>query len=284
MNPVDLAAQEWPAPAKLNLFLHIVGQREDGYHLLQSAIQFIGLCDQLRFTVRADGDIQQAKTISAITQEDDLSVRAAKLLQKTCAIKSGVTIELNKVIPMGAGLGGGSSDAATSLLVLNQIWECGLGLTELEVLAGQLGADVPVFVRGAASWVEGIGEQLEPITLPEPWYVVVFPHVYLNTQQMFSNSDLTCNCAAIKIRGFVPQSAQNVFEPIARQQPEVERAFQWLNQYSPARLTGSGSGLFAVCGSQQQADEIVASCPQQWTAYGVKGLNRSPVSSRCEYN
>jgi len=284
MNPVDLAAQEWPAPAKLNLFLHIVGQREDGYYLLQSAIQFIDLCDQLRFTVRADGDIQQSKIINAITQEDDLSIRAAKLLQKTCAIKQGITIELNKVIPMGAGLGGGSSDAATSLLALNQIWECGLNLTELEVLAGQLGADVPVFVRGAASWVEGIGQQLEPVTLPEPWYVVVFPHVHLDTQQMFSNPDLIRNCVAIKMRDFVSQSTQNVFEPIARQQPEVERAFQWLNRYSPAKLTGSGSGLFAVCGSQQQVDRIVASCPQQWSAYGVKGLNRSPVLSRCEYN
>lgn len=285
INTVKPVTQIWPAPAKLNLFLHITGQREDGYHLLQSVIQFIDLCDQLQFTARKDSDIRRENSNSDILQDNDLSIRAAKLLQKTCAIKQGINIKLNKVIPMGAGLGGGSSNAATTLLALNQIWKCGLKLNELEKLGTLLGADVPVFIRGVASWVEGIGELLKPIKLSEPWHVVVFPNVHVDTKQMFADPDLTRNCTPIKIHDFTQQRTRNVFEPIARrQQPEVERAFQWLDQYFPARLTGSGSALFTACASQQQAEEIAASCPQEWIAYAAKGLNRSPVYSLCEYN
>lgn len=280
INTVNLVTQIWPAPAKLNLFLHILGQREDGYHLLQSIIQFIDLCDQLQFTARKDSDIRRENSNSTISQDNDLSIRAAKLLQKTCAINQGINIKLKKVIPMGAGLGGGSSNAATTLLALNQIWKCGLEVEELEKLGRLLGADVPVFIRGVASWAEGTGEILRPIKLPEPWHVVVFPNVHLDTKQMFADPDLTRNSTPIKIRDFTQQRTRNVFEPIARRrQPEVERAFQWLNQYSSARLTGSGSALFAVCASQKQAEDIAASCPQEWIAYVAKGLNRSPVCS-----
>ncbi len=285
INTVNLVTQIWPAPAKLNLFLHILGQREDGYHLLQSVIQFIDICDQLQFIARKDSDIQRENSNSKISQDNDLSIRAAKLLQKTCSIKQGINIKLKKVIPMGAGLGGGSSNAATTLLALNQIWRCGLEVEELEKLGRLLGADVPVFIRGVASWAEGTGELLRPIKLPEPWHVVVFPNVHLDTKQMFADPDLTHNCTPIKIRDFTQQRTRNVFEPIARRrQPEVERAFQWLNQYSSARLTGSGSALFAVCASQQQAEDIAASCPHEWIAYVAKGLNRSPVCSLYEYN
>ncbi len=276
----DSAIQTWPAPAKLNLFLHIVARREDGCHVLQSLVQFIDFCDQLSFSIRSDGEIQCENSNDTILQHEDLSVRAAMLLRQSCAIKQGVTIKIKKTIPLGAGLGGGSSDAATTLLALNRMWHCRLELKELEHLAGQLGADVPVFVRGAASWVEGTGELLEPVTLPEPWYVMVFPGVSLNTRKMFAHPDLTRDCTPITIREFTRQRTCNVFEPIARRQHlQIERAFQWLNRYSRAKLTGSGSALFAAFDTQRQAREISASCPREFTAHAVKGLNRSPAYS-----
>lgn len=284
--------QIWPAPAKLNLFLHIIGQRKDGYHLLQSAIQFIDLCDELTFTLRTDAEIVCKNSNANISQPEDLCFMAAQLLQNQMTSKSGnrqgIDIQVNKRIPLGAGLGGGSSDAATTLLALNQMWECGLQQHELELMAAQLGADVPVFVRGHASWVEGIGEELLSITLEEPWYVVIFPGVHMNTQQMFADSDLTRNCAPIKIRDFLSMSnkqsscfvdTQNVFEPLARRHPVVESAFQCLGKYAPARLTGSGSALFITCASKQQAEEIVASYAKEFTTYITKGLNVSPAIS-----
>ncbi len=286
--------QMWPAPAKLNLFLHIIGQREDGYHLLQSAIQFIDLCDELTFTPRKDTNIVCKNSNTNISQQDDLCLRAAQLLQNQTVAKSegqrGVDIQVKKKIPLGAGLGGGSSDAATTLLALNQIWECGLQLQDLEKMAVRLGADVPIFVRGHASWVEGVGEQLSSITIEEPWYVVVFPNVHLNTQQMFADPDLTRDCVPIKIRDFLQgklvdfEETQNVFESIARRQPAVERAFQCIEEYIPARLTGSGSALFAACESKQQAEGVAANCTKEFSVYVTKGLNCSPVISLSEYN
>ncbi len=286
--------QMWPAPAKLNLFLHIIGQREDGYHLLQSAIQFIDLCDELTFTPRKDTNIVCKNSNTNISQQDDLCLRAAQLLQNQTVAKSegqrGVDIQVKKKIPLGAGLGGGSSDAATTLLALNQIWECGLQLQDLEKMAVRLGADVPIFVRGHASWVEGVGEQLSSITIEEPWYVVVFPNVHLNTQQMFADPDLTRDCVPIKIRDFLQgklvdfEETQNVFESIARRQPAVERAFQCIEEYIPARLTGSGSALFAACESKQQAEGVAANCIKEFSVYVTKGLNCSPVISLSEYN
>jgi len=289
--------QTWPAPAKLNLFLHIIGQRNDGYHLLQSAIQFIDLCDELTFSLPTDDSIICHNSDSSISQKDDLCVKAALLLQNRAAAKpeerQGIVIQVKKRIPLGAGLGGGSSDAATTLLALNKIWDCGLTLQELERKAAQLGADVPVFVRGQASWVEGIGEQLSSITIEEPWYVVVFPNVYLNTQQMFADPDLTRNCAPIRIRDFLQMregkladlgNTQNVFESIARHEPAVERAFQYLQEYVPARLTGTGSAIFAACASKQQAVKVAANCSKEFSAYVTKGLNCSPVISLSEYN
>jgi 4-diphosphocytidyl-2-C-methyl-D-erythritol kinase len=284
--------QVWPAPAKINLFLHILGQREDGYHLLQSAIQFIDLCDELTFSPRTDNSIFCKNSNSSITQQEDLCVKAALLLRSQSLAKfvdkQGIDIQVNKKIPLGAGLGGGSSDAATTLLALNQIWSCGFNLAELEKMAMQLGADVPFFVRGQASWIEGIGEQLSPITVDESWYVVVFPNVHLNTQQMFAHPDLTRNSVPLKIRDFLQladfNDTENVFKAIALRHPTVERAFQWLNQFVPARLTGSGSGIFAACESRQQAEEIVTTCANEFIPFVTKGLNRSPVISLCEYN
>ena len=277
-------ARKWLAPAKLNLFLHIVGRRQDGYHLLQSAIQFVSICDELSFRVSDDGEIRCANTDRGISCENDLAVRAARLLQSKCSIQNGIGIHLKKVIPAGAGLGGGSSDAATILLALNHIWGCGLGIKDLEILGAQLGADVPVFVRGEASWVEGAGERLQAMVFPEIWYVVVFPHVHLDTGQMFADPGLVRNCTPIQACDFVLQQTQNVFEPIARQRAEVERAWQWLSQYSHVRLTGSGSCLFAPCKSRQQAETIAADCPADFTIFVAKGMNRSPACSLCGYN
>ena len=283
----------WPAPAKLNLFLHIVGQREDGYHLLQSAIQFVDLCDHLSFRLRDDGQITCQNNNAAISTEDELCIKAAKLLQNYSASAKGVDIIVEKSIPTGAGMGGGSSNAATTSLALNEIWQLAFTQTELEALGLQLGADVPVFIRGQSCWVEGIGEQLSPISFPESWFIVIYPNVHLNTQQMFSDPDLTRSCPPLKIRDFSPlrgerqvdlDKTQNVFEHIARRKPEVERAFQWLMQYASPRLTGSGSALFAPCASKQQADEIANKCAKEFAAYVVKGLNQSPAISRSEYN
>lgn len=284
--------QIWPAPAKLNLFLHIIGQREDGYHLLQSVIQFLDLCDELTFSPRTGGQISCKNSNAQISQHDDLCVKAAVLLREHVSDNSklGVDIQVQKKIPLGAGMGGGSSDAATTLLALNQLWDCGLSTPELEKLAIQLGADVPVFVRGVACWVEGVGEQLSSITLEECWYVVIFPNVHLNTQLMFKDPELTRNCAPIKIRDFLSmvdlENTENVFEPMARRNTQVERAFQWLSQQTqmPARLTGSGSALFAVCESKRQAEEIVSKSAKDFTAFVTKGLNCSPVISLSEYN
>ncbi len=278
------AIRKWLAPAKLNLFLHIVGRRQDGYHLLQSAIQFIDICDELSFKVSSDGQIRCVNTDRAISYYDDLTVHAARLLQHKCSIQNGIDIHLKKIIPTGAGLGGGSSDAATTLLALNHIWGCDLSTEDLEILGAQLGADVPVFVRGEASWVGGIGEQLQAMIFPEIWYVVVFPHVHLDTRQMFADPDLVRNCTPIQTCNSVLQQTQNVFEPIARQRAEVEHAWQWLSQYSHVRLTGSGSCLFAPCKSRQQAKTIAADCPVDFTVFVAKSMNRSPACSLCGYN
>lgn len=280
----DRAGGTWPAPAKLNLFLHIVGRRDDGYHLLQTAIQFIDVCDELSLTVNEDGGIRCAGADNGIPRDDDLTVRAARLLQRECRMQKGVDIRLRKVIPSGAGFGGGSSDAATALLALNRLWECGLDIRALEAIAVQLGADVPVFVRGEACWVEGIGERLQAMDFPEPWYVAVFPHVHLDTRKMFSEQNLARGCAPIAAHDFTRARTRNVFEPIARQHAGVERAWQWLSQYSRVRLSGSGSGLFAACESRDQAETIAADCPAEFAAFVAKGMNRSPVYSLCGYN
>ncbi|MCY4420493.1 MAG: 4-(cytidine 5'-diphospho)-2-C-methyl-D-erythritol kinase [Gammaproteobacteria bacterium] len=277
-------ATKWLAPAKLNLFLHIVGRRDDGYHLLQTAIQFIDVCDELSFTVNDEGEIRCMGADGSIRQQHDLTVRAARLLQEECSVRKGVDIHLKKVIPTGAGFGGGSSDAATVLLALNRLWECGLDTCALETLGAQLGADVPVFVRGEASWVEGVGERLQAMEFHETWYVAVFPRVHLDTREMFAHPELVRDCIPIPAKDLVLQQTQNVFEPIARQHAQIEHAWQWLSRYSRVRLTGSGSSLYAPCKSQLQAEAIVADCPQGLDAFAAKSMNRSPVYSLCGYN
>lgn len=268
----------WPAPAKLNLFLHITGRRPDGYHELQTLFQLIDLCDSVAVTVRDDGRIERPQGPADVPPESDLVVRAACALQAASGTHLGATLRVLKRIPMGGGLGGGSSDAATTLLALNALWGCGLGSDELARLGLPLGADVPVFIRGFSAWAEGVGEQLTPVTLPERWYVIVHPGVGVSTRDVFQSSELTRNSPLITIRAFFEAGGRNDCEPVVRARcPEVAAALDWLSRYAPARLTGTGSCIFASCATAIEAERIAARVPDEWTSFVARGLNISPA-------
>ena len=241
-----------PAPAKLNLFLHVVGRREDGYHLLQTVFRLVDFADQLHFGLRADGVIRLHTPTPGVPEEQDLCVRAAKLLQRESGALWGVDIFLEKRIPMGGGLGGGSSDAATTLLALNRLWKLGWRRNQLLKLAPALGADVPVFVFGGNAFAEGIGEKLLPIALPPAWYLVLTPPVHVSTAQVFSSKELTRNTIPIKIPPFSTEQGHNDLEPVVcASYPEVAHHLEWLRQLEGARMaamTGSGACVFCrVC-------------------------------------
>jgi 4-diphosphocytidyl-2-C-methyl-D-erythritol kinase len=242
------------APAKLNRFLHITGRRADGYHELQTVFQLIDWCDELEITAKNDGLIQRQNDVVNVPVDNDLCLRAANLLQKHTQTKAGCVITLDKQIPLGAGLGGGSSDAAAVLIALNVLWQTGLTLGELAELGLQLGADVPVFVHGQNAWADGLGEQLMPISLPVQKFAVMWPGVHINTALAFAQPNLRRDCPQMTVNDyFAGDATQNVFEPVACQlQPEVERAKVWLlNRFGNVRLTGSGSALFSlVCDDQ----------------------------------
>jgi 4-diphosphocytidyl-2-C-methyl-D-erythritol kinase len=268
----------WPAPAKLNLFLHITGRRPDGYHELQTVFQLIDLCDTVALTVREDSAIERLEGPADVPAESDLVVRAARALQAASGTRLGATLCVRKRIPMGGGLGGGSSDAATTLLGLNQLWGCGLGLDELALLGLPLGADVPVFVRGLSAWAEGVGERLTPVELPERWYAVIHPGIGVSTREVFQSPELTRNSPLITIRAFFEAGGRNDCEPVVRGRcPEVAAALDWLSRYAPARLTGTGSCIFASCASAAEAERIAARVPDEWTSFVARGLNISPA-------
>ncbi len=268
----------WPAPAKLNLMLRIVGRRTDGYHLLQTVFQFIDISDQLRFRLRGDGEIIRISEIKNVPEDDDLVVRAARLLQAEAGITAGVEIELRKNIPMGAGLGGGSSDAATTLLALNQLWDLDFSTEKLSGLGLQLGADVPVFIRGVAAWAEGVGEQLEPVTIPEVWYTVLFPLCHVSTAEIFSDPELTRDSARITIADFFAGSRENSCLPVvSKRHSEVAEAIRWLGKYADARLTGTGAAVFAAFDSEGEAMEVLEKLPGHMKGVVVRGVNNSPV-------
>lgn len=267
-----------PAPAKLNLFLHVTGRRDDGYHLLQTAFRMIDLCDRLSFERRDDGDVRRSPAIAGVPAERDLCVRAARLLQQATGCRLGADITLHKRIPMGGGLGGGSSDAATTLIALNRLWGTGLDRSELARLALALGADVPFFIFGEDAFAEGVGERLQPMTLPPAWYVVVSPGVEVPTAEIFRAGDLTRNSEPIRIADFVMSTARNDLQAVAcRLYPEVGSAVEWLAQRAPARMTGSGACVFAEVGSRASAEEIALSCPARWRAWAVRGMIRHPL-------
>jgi 4-diphosphocytidyl-2-C-methyl-D-erythritol kinase len=268
----------WPAPAKLNLFLHVTGRRPDGYHELQTVFQLIDLCDTIAISVRGDGRIVRPDGPPGVDPESDLTVRAARALQAATGSRLGATLRVRKRIPMGGGLGGGSSDAATVLLGLNELWGCRIPVDQLARLGLPLGADVPVFVRGSSAWGQGVGEDLQPLELPESWYVVIHPGVAVGTRDVFQSPELTRNSPVITIRGFFQSGGRNDCEPVVRARfPEVADALDWLGRLAPARLTGTGSCIFAPCATAIDAERLAARVPDRWTSYVARGLNVSPV-------
>jgi 4-diphosphocytidyl-2-C-methyl-D-erythritol kinase len=280
MSVLGLAAS-WPAPAKLNLCLHIVGRRADGYHLLQSAMQFISLSDELGFHRRPAGVIERIGGVAEIPPESDLVVRAARLLSGAAGVKAGVAISLNKCIPVQGGLGGGSSDAATVLVALNALWGVGMSVEELAALGLRLGADVPLFVRGQAAWAEGVGDLLTPCELDESVYLVVKPDAAVSTSEVFQAPELTRNSPVTTIRAFRAGAGRNDCEPTVRgRYPQVAEALDWLQQFGEARLTGTGACMFAPMPDEQAAERVNAQLPARWAGFVVRGMNRSPLLAR----
>ncbi|HTL20067.1 MAG TPA: 4-(cytidine 5'-diphospho)-2-C-methyl-D-erythritol kinase [Steroidobacteraceae bacterium] len=268
----------WPAPAKLNLFLHVTGRRADGYHELQTLFQLLDLCDTLTISLREDGLIERPAGAAGVAPEADLTLRAARALQQLTGTRQGAELRVHKRIPQGAGLGGGSSDAATTLLALNELWGCGLSFEELAALGLPLGADVPVFVRGSSAWAEGIGERLTQVSLPEAWYVIIYPGVGVSTREVFQSPELTRNSPLITIRAFFQSGGRNDCEPVVRaRSPEVAAALDWLGREGSARLTGTGSCVFLARGSAAEAERLAARVPDRWMSFVARGVNSSPV-------
>lgn len=275
------AALELPAPAKLNRLLHITGRRPDGYHTLQTLFQFLDIGDTLDLVRREDGRICLASGLPEVAAEDNLVMRAARLLQVESGCRLGAEIHLEKRLPLGGGLGGGSSDAATTLLGLDALWGLGLSLEHLAELGLTLGADVPVFILGHAAWAEGVGERLTPVELDTPWFVVIHPGVTVSTPAVFRAPQLTRHTPPITMARALQGGAaswRNDCEPTVRSlYPEVAQALDWLAARAPSMLTGTGACVFARVGSKAQADRILAEVPEGWQAFKAGGLNRSPL-------
>lgn len=279
-NP-SVWAEKWPAPAKLNLMLRITGRRPDGYHSLQTVFQFIDLCDWIRFHPVDEDRVSLYRTLPGVAEADDLTVRAAQLLKTETGYSRGVRIEVEKNLPMGGGLGGGSSDAATTLVALNHLWGLGLSTEKLMQLGLSLGADVPVFVFGQAAWGEGVGEQLEPIQVPECWTVVIRPDCHVNTGEIFSDKNLTRDSESIKIADFIAGQHQNdCLDVVTRRYQAVKDALVALSEFAEGRLTGTGACVFAQFNSEQSAKRAYQSLAGKWQCYLVKGVNRSPLYAK----
>ncbi len=274
--------QAWPAPAKLNLFVHVTGRRADGYHSLQTAFRLIDLADTLRFRPREDGRVTLRQALAGVLPEQDLCVRAAALLKQATGHEAGVEVELVKRIPMGGGLGGGSSDAATTLVVLNHLWRLGLKRGELQQLALKLGADVPVFVFGENAFAEGVGEELTPLALAQAWYLVLVPPVEVPTAAVFAAPELTRESKPIRITAFFDglkqRALRNDLEPVvSKRYPEVARHLAWLKQYGEARMSGSGACVYAEFSTEAAARAAHAQLPQAMRGFVARGLERHPL-------
>lgn len=286
MNHTSPEFQSYSSPAKLNLFLHITGQRDNGYHELQTVFQFLDYGDTLRFSPRDDNQILLRDPIPGLAAEDDLIVKAARALHSYTNCDKGVTVEREKCLPIGAGLGGGSSNAATALVALNRLWDLQLSQTTLKRIGLKLGADVPVFVHGEACWAEGLGEQFSVVDLAEPWYLVLIPNVQVSTAELFAAPDLTRNCSPITIRDFLDGAGGNVFEPLVRARyPAVDTVFSWLEThalFSPA-LSGTGGCVFVRCENQEEALNLLDGAREDRAAgegvlgFAAIGRNRSTL-------
>ena len=275
-----------PAPAKLNLFLHVTGRRVDGYHTLQTVFQLIDLADWLDFERRNDGMIVREGDLLSVPDED-LAVRAARALQQATGCRLGATIRVSKHIPAGSGMGGGSSDAATVLVALNRLWKLGLSRAELAEVALPLGADVPFFLHGSNAFAEGVGEELRSIAVPAAWYAVVWPQVHVSTKEIFADPGLTRNTKPTKIAdfsaavGLLPHAlfGANDLETVARRRfPAIEQALGQLQRHGAARMTGSGSAVFVATATEGAAQAAVAECPPQWQRWTVRGLSEHPLA------
>lgn len=280
----------YPAPAKINLFLHITGRRPDGYHLLQSVFRLLDFGDTVHIRPRADHIIRRTENTPGVPEESDLCIRAAKLLQQHSGCKLGADIYVTKRTPMGGGLGGGSSDAASVLLALNQLWHLGLRREELITLGLKLGADVPFFIFGENAWVEGIGEKLQSIQLPQMHYVVITPRIHILTAEIFASKQLTRDTNPTTIAAFLRDLVHNDLETVVRRQyPEVEKCLQWLSQFSKARMSGSGASVFAAFGNQEAAEAVLARMHEtrelqeyaccEVSGFYAKGLDQHPLRS-----
>ncbi len=276
-----------PAPAKLNLFLHVIGRRADGYHLLQSAFQLITLGDTIDFYRNDDGRIHRSHTLADVPEDQDLVVRAAALLQAHCNCNYGVRVHLHKRLPTGAGLGGGSSDAATTLLALNRLWNCGLSRSELMQLGLGLGADVPFFIFGQNAFVEGIGERMQALATPSKWFILIWPDVHVPTPRIFSAQELTRDTKPVRITDFPDahnaSNANNLewkndLQAVAcAWYPQIQTAIHWLGQFGEARMTGSGSCVFCAFDDENSANEVLKQVPNTWSAWKTQALEQHPL-------
>ena len=272
--------RRWPAPAKLNLFLHVVGRRADGYHLLQTAFRLIDCCDWLRFSAVADSRVSLAQPLPGVAESDDLCVRAARLLQSETGCRRGARISVEKRIPVGGGLGGGSSDAATTLIALNALWNLGLSRRRLAELGLTLGADVPFFLYGRNAFGEGVGEKLQSLVLAPAWYVVLVPPVSVPTGEVFARAELTCDTKSITISSFSAGFGRNELEPVvSRYYPEVAAHLAWLRAYGDARLSGTGACVFAEFSTEARARAVVAGMPSEMRGFAACGLDRHPLAA-----
>lgn len=276
---MSLWDRDWPAPAKINLFLHVVGRRPDGYHLLQTVFRFLDFGDTLRFSPREDGRIALARPLPGVPEEADITVRAARRLREETGRDDGITIALEKRIPMGGGLGGGSSDAATTLIALNRLWDCGLSRDELAALGLSLGADVPIFIHGRTAFAEGIGERFTDVAPPPAWYLVTTPAAGVPTPEIFRAPDLRRDTPAIPPADWQPGFGGNDLEPVAcRLYPEIARHLEWLRLRAPARMTGSGACCFAEFAEEATARAALAALPAGMRGFVARGLDSHPLS------
>jgi len=280
---------DWPAPAKLNRFLHITGQRRDGYHLLQTVFQFLDYSDQIVFDVRTDGEIKLLSPVNGVEEEENLVIRAARLLKKNSRTKLGVDIDLKKILPMGGGMGGGSSNAATVMVALNYLWKLDYNAVQLAEMGLQLGADVPVFIHGQSTWAEGVGEKFQDVILDEPWFCVIVPAVHVSTAEIFSDPQLTRNTSPITISDFLEGKGTNDCESlVVSRYNEVAEVIHWMKLHVdsqsacvvPTRMTGTGACVFAGLATEQDAKQVIEQLPEHWQSFAAKGLNESPLQKK----
>ena len=272
----------WPAPGKLNLFLHITGRREDGYHLLQTFFQFFDFGDSLYFDINNSGNLNRITAIDGVPQKQDLIIRAAKMLQQESGSNKGADIKITKRLPMGGGIGGGSSDAATTLVALNKLWNINMSLEELAKIGIKLGADVPIFIHGHAAWAEGIGEKISYLDTSEPYYLIIKPDCSVPTAQIFSHPGLTRDSQKLKITAFRRGLGNDCEEVVRSLYPQVTEALDWLSAFQKAELTGTGACIFAAFETEEQAKEVASKAPAKWDTIVARGLNSSPLNLKAQ--